>query len=105
MIHKNIEKKLREQFSPEYMDILNESSMHNVPANSETHFRVTLVSNEFDGIILLERHRMVNSVLKDESEQGIHALSIHAFTLAEWKKKGEKVASSPECLGGSKNQH
>ena len=40
--------------------------MHNVPKNSETHFKVVVVSDSFVDKKPLERHKMVNGVLKDE---------------------------------------
>ena len=41
-----------------------QSYMHNVPRGSETHFKVVLVSEAFDGLSLIKRHRAVNSTLK-----------------------------------------
>ena len=35
---------------------------------SETHFVVTIVSNRFDKVSVLERHRMVNEALADEMD-------------------------------------
>ena len=52
--------------------------------------------------MLIARHRMVNSALVAQFEAGIHALSIHAYTLEQWaKKKGidQKIPESPDCLG------
>lgn len=46
--------------------VLNESSGHNVPKGSETHFKVVVISDAFDGQKLIARHRMVNSILADE---------------------------------------
>lgn len=51
-------------------------------ATGETHFNVTVVSDNFEGVAILERHRMVNDCLQEELEQkGVHALSIKAKTL------------------------
>ena len=46
--------------------MINESSGHNVPKGSETHFKVVVVSDSFDGQMLIARHRMVNEILADE---------------------------------------
>ena len=46
--------------------VINESSGHNVPKGSETHFKVVVVSDSFDGQMLIARHRMVNEILADE---------------------------------------
>jgi len=50
-------------------------------AKGETHFNVTIVSDLFDGVSLIDRHRLVNECLREELEQkGVHALSIKAKT-------------------------
>ena len=101
-----ITKKLNDAFSPEHLEVVNESFMHNVPEGSESHFKVTIVSDEFHSKMLVARHRLVNKVLADElqkeqSDGGIHALALHTLTMEEWFEKG-KVPDSPECLGGGK---
>ena len=50
----------------------------------KTHFNVTVVSAKFDGLKIIERHRLVNEVLSDEMDANkggtVHALSIKAKT-------------------------
>jgi len=99
--------KLNTAFSPEHLEVVNESHMHNVPPGSESHFKVVIVCDEFADKMLIARHRLVNKVLddelkKDRSDGGIHALALHTMTMEEWFKKG-KAPDSPECLGGGKN--
>ncbi len=101
-VQNTIEKKLSEAFSPDYLLVENESHMHNVPAGSEKHFKVQIVSEEFVEQMLIKRHRAVNKVLEVELAGPIHALSIHAFTKAEWEQKNGQVADSPPCHGGGK---
>jgi len=96
--------KLKTAFAPEHLEVINESYMHNVPAGSESHFKVVIVSDEFADKMLIARHRLVNKVLEDElkkegSAGEIHALALHTMTMEEWFKKG-KAPDSPECLGG-----
>lgn len=57
---------------------------------TETHLRIDVISDEFEGKSLIQRHRMVNSLLKEEFDKGLHALQINARTSAEWEKKAEK---------------
>ncbi|HIO91534.1 MAG TPA: BolA family transcriptional regulator [Leucothrix mucor] len=97
-----IETKLNAALSPEVLDIINESHMHNVPDGSESHFKVVAVSKDFEGKMLIARHRMINEVLSEELAGGIHALSLHTMTPDEYFEKAGRVADSPECLGGSK---
>ena len=95
-----IEEKLTTLLAPEFLDIINESSMHSGPA-TESHFKVVAVSNEFDGKMLIARHRMINEALAQELNN-IHALSLHTMTPDEYFEKGGKIAESPSCKGGSK---
>ena len=95
--------KLSERFTPVFLDVINESDQHNVPAGSESHFRVTVVSAEFDGLMLLARHRLINKTLADELAGSIHALALHAYTSDEWNKRNKQVRSSPDCAGGAKS--
>ena len=82
--------------------VINESHMHNVPRGSETHFKVLVVSDVFEGKPLIARHRMVNETLKEELETGgVHALSILAKVQKQWEDaKVKEVEPSPSCRGG-----
>jgi stress-induced morphogen len=50
-------------------------------------FAVALVSSAFSGKTQIARHRMVNSLLKDEFDAGLHALSLRLRTPQEWEKE------------------
>jgi BolA protein len=63
-IESSIRRKLKNALSPVFLDVQNESSKHNVPKGSESHFKVTIVSDQFTGKKALKRHRMVNDLLK-----------------------------------------
>lgn len=49
-----IRMKLVEKLDPIYLDVINDSYLHSVPENSETHFKVIIVSEQFSGKSLLE---------------------------------------------------
>ena len=101
-VRQTILKKLTEAFKPVHLDVINESYMHNVPKGSETHFKVIVVSDMFIKKPLIQRHRLVNDMLKDELNTGVHALSIQAKTPEQWSESNHKVSESPKCMGGSK---
>jgi len=63
--------------------------MKELGAKGETHFKVTIVSDKFDKMPLIERHRAVNECLSEELEGGVHALSIQAKTPEQWAKVEE----------------
>ncbi|CAH1794209.1 unnamed protein product [Owenia fusiformis] len=99
-VETSIRKKLIENFQPVHLDVINESFMHSVPKGSESHFKVIVVSNKFDKVPLIKRHRLVNDVLKEELQSSIHALSIFAKTPAQWSTS-QTVSKSPPCQGGA----
>jgi BolA protein len=92
--------KLTAAFKPFHLEVVDESSNHNVPEGSESHFKVLLVTPQFDGKSLIQRHRAVNKTLADELSQGVHALALHTMTPEEWFEKGGVAPESPPCLGG-----
>jgi BolA protein len=98
----DIETKLRETFSPEHLQVVNESDQHSVPPDSETHFKVVLVSAGFDGKRKVARHQAVYGALASEMSGPVHALALHTYTPAEWRLRQGEAPASPDCLGGSK---
>ncbi len=97
-----IEQKLADDYNPLHLEVINESSNHNVPEGSESHFKVVVVSPAFAGKNLLARHRLINKTLADELNGTIHALAIHTYTEDEWKEESNGAPMSPPCLGGGK---
>ncbi|EEB19328.1 conserved hypothetical protein [Pediculus humanus corporis] len=98
-VENSMKNKLESALNPIHLSIINESYMHNVPKGSETHFKIVLVSDKFENMTLLQRHRLVNSTLEYELQNGVHALSIVAKTPSQWNPE-ENTAPSPKCLGG-----
>lgn len=86
---------------PQFLEVINESYRHAVPEESESHFKVTIVSDAFDGKMLVARHRLVNTTLTQEIIRSIHALALHTLTPAEWRARNETAHESPPCLGSS----
>ena len=77
-----ITNKLREAFTPESLDVIDESHLHEGHSGhrpgGETHFRVYIVSDAFEGKSRIERHRMINITLAAELAGSVHALAIKA---------------------------
>jgi BolA protein len=82
-----ITKKLTEAFSPQSLKVEDESHQHEGHAGhrpgGQTHFRVYIVSDAFNGKTRIERHRMINGILSDDLAAGVHALAIHAAAPGE----------------------
>ena len=98
-----IEQKLAGDFDIDFLRVEIDSHMHTVAPGAESHFKVTIVSDAFEELMLIKRHRMVNHALREEMQQ-IHALALHTLTPLEWRTRGGEVAASPKCRGGGKNQ-
>ena len=101
-VQEQIETKLAASLSPAHLEVVNESHMHSVPPGSESHFRVVVVSDAFEDLPLVRRHRRVNEILAEELRERIHALSMQTLTQAEWTDRGGETLASPPCLGGGK---
>lgn len=77
---------LSEELAPEHIDIVDESHKHigHVGAQSGGgHFKVTIVSEKFNGQSSIQRHRMVYAAVAELMPAEIHALSIQALTPEE----------------------
>jgi BolA protein len=94
-----IRNKVEQALSPKVLEILNESHMHAGPA-ANSHFKVTVVSDVFEGKRPVARHQMIYKILADELAGEVHALALHVFTEGEWQKSGGSVEASPNCQGG-----
>ena len=86
-----IAEKLTKAFSPESLDIVDESHLHaghaGHRAGGESHFRVYIVSDAFRGKSRIDRHRLINATLSDELAERVHALAIHASAPGEESRK------------------
>jgi BolA protein len=95
-----IENRLNEHLSLQHLQVVDESSGHNVPAGAESHFKVVAVADEFEGATRIARHRRVNGILQEEFDAGMHALALHTYTADEWRTRFGEAPMSPPCAGG-----
>ncbi len=101
-VQQTIESKISTSLAPAHLEVVNESHLHSVPPGSESHFRLVIVSEHFEGLALLQRHRSVNRILEQELRDGLHALSLQTLTASEWTQRAGRTVASPPCRGGSK---
>ncbi len=81
-----IREKIQAAFTPDQLDIIDESHLHAGHAGAKDgkgHFNVSIVSDQFAEKSLINRHKMVYEALADLMETDIHALSIKAKTQEE----------------------
>lgn len=53
-IEQSIKSKLSTNLKTNYLEVINESYMHNVPKNAETHFKVVVVTDLFNNLPLIK---------------------------------------------------
>lgn len=99
--YQSIVDKLEAAFSPTFMEVVNESYQHNVPPGSESHFKVILVTEEFENQRMVGRHRAIYAVLAEELAGSVHALALHTYTPQEWLASQSTAFNSPPCRGGN----
>lgn len=84
-VYRAIVEKLN-QLLPTVLELEDESNQHAGHAGvkglvtSETHFSVKIVADAFRGKSLVQRHKMIYTLLAVEMKSGVHALSISAKT-------------------------
>ncbi|KGP62738.1 regulator of murein genes BolA [Legionella norrlandica] len=99
-----IEEKLISELSPVFLTVEDESINHHVPKDAETHFRIIAVSKCFNDLTRVNRHKLVNRLMKEEFNLGLHALSMHLYTSEEWCTQQSSLLKSPVCRDGYKNK-
>lgn len=72
--------------NPSHLEIQDDSALHAGHAGNTGggHYTITIVSEHFDNLSLLKRHRLVYDTIGTLMKTDVHALSIHAKTPAEF---------------------
>jgi len=104
-IQDQIDSELSALLHPSILEVVNESNQHNVPPNSETHFKVVIVSEGFVGLRKVARHQKIYAALSTQLEGPVHALALHTYTPEEWQQRQGDAPQSPDCHGGSKGDN
>ncbi|MEM9619576.1 MAG: BolA family protein [Pseudomonadota bacterium] len=82
-----IQRKIRDRLSPSVLEVTDESHLHAGHAGAreggESHFRINVVADQFEGLSRVARQRMINDILRDELAGPIHALAMKTQTPAE----------------------
>jgi BolA protein len=74
---------LQRDLAATYVDVEDESALHAGHAGAASgggHYRVTVVSSQFEGKTLIARHRLVYAALANEMQRDIHALALTTLT-------------------------
>ena len=96
-VEQALKEKITTDLEPRLLKIINESPNHSHYKGAESHFKIIVVSEKFEGLTLVRRHQLVYTCIKDLLKNQIHACSQHTLTPDEWVSKGGELPSSPPC--------
>ncbi len=83
-IELTIEQKLLDAFSPLHLDITRERVDFDLSGTPQSHIKVVIIANGFDGLKIHQRHKAINKVLATELAEDISVLALHTYTEKEW---------------------
>ncbi len=89
-----LQDRISRALAPTVLNIEDESHLHEdhlqgpklLEARGGGHFSVTIVSAEFDGLPLVQRHRLGYAAGGDLMGGRVHALSMETLTPEEWEQ-------------------
>lgn len=94
---KTIRERIEKKLSPIRMRVDDETGFHiSHPAMAEsilpqeTHLKIYVASDKFNGVGRLERNRAVNELIMDEFDAGLHAVTITCDSGDEYREKMER---------------
>lgn len=86
-VAETIQRKIRERLSPSILEVKDESHLHAGHAGAreggQSHFRLLVVAEQFEGLTPVARQRLINDILREELAGPIHALAMKTQTPAE----------------------
>ena len=89
-VKQEIEARLRRDFAPSHLEIVDESRQHVGHAGAASgggHFSCVIVAEAFRGRTAVERHRAVYAALRDLLQREVHALALETMDPQEWERK------------------
>ncbi|QCI17854.1 BolA family transcriptional regulator [Buchnera aphidicola (Acyrthosiphon lactucae)] len=98
MTLEKIKKCLTSKINISFIKIYDDSLFHNHPEKGFTHLRILIISNNFINKKLIDRHRLIFSVLSKTLKKNIYSLTLNTYTLNEWESKKFKKNNNIKCL-------
>ena len=84
-----IENLILKNYEPEFFSVIDVSEQHrghqNFREDVESHFEIIIVSEKFQNLNRIDRHRMVNQSLREEFSSNLHSVIIKTYTSEEYK--------------------
>ena len=85
-----IKQQLEENLNIHYMELVNESHKHaghvGDDGSGQTHFKLMVVSDDFLGYNRIQRQRKIYNLLDSAFANGLHAISIKSYSVAEFSE-------------------
>ena len=86
-----LRERLISNLAPVHLQITDDSHAHaghnEAARHGGTHFSVAIVSDKFDDLNLVARHRLVYYAVGDLMKTKIHALSMQTLSPEEWRSE------------------
>ena len=76
--------RIQAEFQPHFATVENESHMHSSGRGADSHFKLVIVSDAFEGMRKVQRHQNFTNFCQ-WFKNGIHALALHLYTKANGK--------------------
>jgi BolA protein len=92
------------QFDPSGLFIEDESSQHS-GNRVESHFKIMIVAEHFNGYTRLARQQEVMGLLAGEFQDGLHAVTVRALTASEYEAGQGSGFVSPGCASRVSKLH
>ena len=89
MLIDDIKKKITSNLQVNKIEIIDESHLHaghNNRTQGGTHFKAVIISEHFENLSLIERHKKVYAILGKDMGTTIHAFSMKTLTPEEYKE-------------------
>ena len=86
-----IKSRLKKSMTIDHLTIMDDTGKHLRHKHYDVckHFQIIIVSSTFEGISLLDRHKLVYQALDGMIKNEIHALGLKTIATSEWKKNKE----------------
>jgi BolA family transcriptional regulator, general stress-responsive regulator len=86
-----IKSRLTKNIAIDHLNIMDDTGRHlrHQHYDGGGHFQITIVSIDFEGISLLDRHKIVYQALDGMVKNEIHALGLKTIATSEWINEKE----------------
>ncbi|QCI21184.1 BolA family transcriptional regulator [Buchnera aphidicola (Hyperomyzus lactucae)] len=98
MTLEKIKKYLTSQIKINFIEIYDNSSLHNYSKKKLTHLKIIIISNDFINEKIINRHRIVFSKLSKIIIEKIYSITLYTYTLNEWECKKYEIDNYSKCF-------